>query len=376
VIGATHNRQRPFRPGSVINVSAMSFGSLGAKAVEAINRGAKGANAFHNTGEGGVSPYHLAGGADVVYQLGTGYYGSRTDDGGFSLEKLVAVVKANPQIRMIEIKLSQGAKPGKGGILPGAKVTPEIAAIRGIPVGQDCYSPNHHEAFHDVESMIDFIEQVAEASGLPVGIKSAVGKLDFWFELSAAMRTRQAGPDYIAIDGGEGGTGAAPLTFSDHVSLPFRTGFSRVYNVFQKAGMADNVVWIGAGKLGFPDRAVIAFAMGCDLVYVAREAMMAIGCIQAQKCHTGKCPAGVATQDKWLQAGLDVPLKAERMKRYMQSFRKELLALTWASGYEHPCQFTGEDVEMATGVETFSTLSAVLGYEKTPVPFEGFSTLQ
>lgn len=376
VIGATHNRAKPYRPRSIINISAMSFGSLGSRAVEALNRGARGADAFHNTGEGGVSPYHLAGEADLVYQLGTGYYGSRSADGGFSLERLLEVVSKSPQIRMVEIKLSQGAKPGKGGILPGAKVTAEISAIRGIPVGQDCYSPNHHDAFHDVDSLIDFVEQIAEATGLPVGIKSAVGKLDFWETLAVRMREREAGPDYIAIDGGEGGTGAAPLTFSDHVSLPFRAGFARVYQIFQEQEMANAVVWIGAGKLGFPDRAVIAFAMGCDLVYVAREAMLAIGCIQAQKCHTGTCPAGVATQNQWLQAGLDVPLKAERMRRYLVSFRKELLALTWASGYEHPCQFMGDDVEMAGGMDSFSPLSSVLGYQKDPVPFEGFASLE
>lgn len=376
VIGAIHGRRRPFRPSSIINISAMSFGSLGAKAVESLNRGAKGAHAFHNTGEGGVSPYHLAGGADVVWQLGTGYYGARNDDGSFSMERLKQTVSANAQIRMIEIKLSQGAKPGKGGILPGAKVTAEIAAIRGIPQGKDCYSPNYHHAFGDVDSMIDFIEAIAEETGLPVGIKSAVGKLDFWFELAMKMSERKQGPDYIAIDGGEGGTGAAPLTFSDHVSLPFRVGFARVYTVFQKIGMADRVVWVGAGKLGFPDKAVIAMAMGCDLVYVAREAMMAIGCIQAQKCHTGHCPAGIATQNAWLQAGVDVDLKSERMRRYLVSFRKEVLALSWAAGYEHPCQFTGEDVEIARGASRFCTLAEELGYEKTPTPFTGFADLE
>ena len=375
VIGTTHGRRRPYRPSSIINISAMSFGSLGARAVESMNRGAHDAHAFHNTGEGGVSPYHLAGGADVVWQLGTGYYGARKEDGHCDLEKLAKTTSANPQIRMIEVKLSQGAKPGKGGILPGAKVTAEIAAIRGIPVGKDCLSPNYHPEFSDVDGLIDFCERIAETTGLPVGIKSAVGKLGFWRELATRMQEREAGPDYIVIDGGEGGTGAAPLTFSDHVALPFRSGFARVYSIFERQGMADQVVWIGAGKLGFPDRAVVALAMGCDLIYVARESMLAIGCIQAQKCHTDHCPAGVATQNAWLQAGIDIPRKAERMARYLKSFRKELLSLTWASGYEHPCQFTADDIEIVTGADQLSTLGEVLGYAKVPTPFTSFADL-
>lgn len=375
VIGATYGRARPYRPRSIINISAMSFGSLGARAVESMNRGAKKAHAFHNTGEGGVSPYHLAGGGDIVWQLGTGYYGARKPDGHCDLERLKQTVEANPQIRMIEVKLSQGAKPGKGGILPAAKVTKEIAAIRGIPVGQDCLSPNYHPEFSDVDGLIDFCERIASATGLPVGVKSAVGKLDFWHELARRMREREQGPDYIVIDGGEGGTGAAPLTFSDHVALPFRSAFARVYKIFHAEGMASRVVWIGAGKLGFPDRAATAMAMGCDLIYVARESMMAIGCIQAQKCHTGYCPAGVATQNPWLEAGIDIPRKAERMARYLKSFRKELLALTWASGYEHPSQFSAEDIEIVTGADQLTTLREILGYSKDPTPFKRFADL-
>ncbi len=375
VIGTYHGRQRPYRPPSVINISAMSFGSLGARAVEALNRGARAAHAFHNTGEGGVSPYHLAGGADLVWQLGTGYFGARDAEGRFDLARVVDTCARHPQIRMIEIKLSQGAKPGKGGILPGKKVTEEIAAIRHIPVGKDCYSPNHHTEFSDVDGLIDFVERIAEATGLPVGIKSAVGESAFWKELARRMRTRNAGPDYIAIDGGEGGTGAAPLTFSDHVSLPFQSAFARVYPIFQEEGIASDVVWIGAGKLGFPDRAALAMAMGCDLIYVAREAMLSIGCIQAQKCHTGTCPAGVATQSRWLQAGLDIPLKATRARRYLEAFRKELLALTWACGHEHPCQFDGSEIEIAVDVERFRPLTAIIGYTKDPTPFRSFADL-
>jgi len=369
VMGETHNRRRPYRPTSIINISAMSFGSLGAKAVESMSRGAYAAKAMHNTGEGGVSPYHKIGGSDIMWQLGTGYYGARGTDGKFSLDVLAEEVESTPQIRCIEIKLSQGAKPGKGGILPGAKVTAEIAKVRKIPVGKSCLSPNAHTEFSTVDEMIDFIEMIADRTGIPVGIKSAIGGLEFWEELADRMKARKQGPDFITIDGSEGGTGAAPLTFSDHVSLPFKIGFARVYQIFQEKEMVDKVIWIGSGKLGFPDRAVFALAMGCDLIAVAREAMIAIGCIQAQQCHTGHCPAGVATQSKWLQRGLDVPDKSKRMAKYLTSFRKELLTVAHAAGYEHPSQFLGKDIEIATGVNQFSTMEEVFGYKKTPVPF-------
>ena len=375
VMGAARGRGRPYRPTSILNISAMSFGSLGQNAVSAMSKGAAAARAYHNSGEGGVSPYHKGGGADIMWQLGTGYFGARELNGTFSLDALAAEVASTPQIRCIEIKLSQGAKPGKGGILPAAKVTAEIAAIRKIPVGESCYSPNYHSVFSTVDGLIDFIERIAERTGLPVGIKSAVGALDFWHELARRMSARQEGPDFIAIDGGEGGTGAAPLTFADHVSLPFKIGFQRVYQIFLEAGLCDEIVWIGSGKLGFPDRAVVALAMGCDLIAVAREAMLAVGCIQAQECHSGFCPAGVATQNPWLQRGLDVPIKATRIERYIQSFRQELLALAHAAGHEHPGLFTGEDVEMSVGVNRFAPLREIIGYQKQVPVFEGMRSL-
>jgi len=304
-----------------------------------------------------------------MWQLGTGYFGARDENGHFCLDVLEAEAKSCVNIRCIELKLSQGAKPGKGGILPGAKVTAEIAGVRGIPEGKDCISPNAHSEFNDVAGLIDFIEQIAERTGLPVGIKSAIGEIEFWEDLATEMKERRAGPDFITIDGSEGGTGAAPLTFSDHVALPFKIGFARVYQVFQNEGIANEIVWIGSGKLGFPDRTVVALAMGCDLVAVAREAMMAIGCIQAQKCQTGECPAGIATQSSWLQGGLNVEIKADRMERYLKSFRQELISVSHACGYQHPSQFTGKDVEVSTGVNKFSSLADVLGYEKDVTPF-------
>ncbi|MGH7486049.1 MAG: glutamate synthase-related protein, partial [bacterium] len=326
------------------------------------------AHCYHNTGEGGVSPYHLLG-ADVVFQIGTGYFGARGPDGNFSLDVVADKCVKYPQIRAIEIKLSQGAKPGKGGVLPGAKVVPEIARTRGIQPFRDCISPNAHSEFGSVDEMIDFIERVAGRTGLPVGVKAAIGETDFWGKLAERMQARGEGPDFITIDGGEGGTGAAPLTYADHVSLPFKIGFARVYQLFQNAGVSKDVVWIGSAKLGFPDRAVVAFAMGCDMVNVAREAMMSIGCIQSQSCHTGHCPTGVTTMSEWRQAGLNIEDKSKRCANFIKGFRKELIALAHTAGYEHPGQFTGTDIELSTGINKFSTLEAVLGYRADAAQF-------
>ena len=334
VLGGAHGRARAFRPASVVNVSAMSWGSLSGAAIEALDRGAAQAGALHNTGEGGVSPHHLQG-ADLVLQVGTGYFGCRDDDGRFSLPRLVATVEGAP-VRAVEIKLSQGAKPGLGGLLPGAKVTPEVAAVRGVPVGVDCKSPSRHSAFADVPGLCALVEEIAGATGLPVGIKSAVGEEAFWVDLAEHMAATGTGPDFITVDGGEGGTGAAPLAFSDHVALPFVWGFAQVHAAFAERGVADDVVWVGSGKLGLPDRALLAMAMGCDLVNVAREAMLSIGCIQAQRCHTGRCPTGVATQSAWLQRGLDPADKAQRCATYLAALRFELLRLARVCGHPHP----------------------------------------
>lgn len=375
VMGTFNNRRRPFRPASVINVSAMSFGSLSAKAIESLNKGVHIAGAYHNTGEGGLSPHHSHGG-DVVFHFGTGYFGVRAEDGGFSMEKLIALVKDNPFIRAIEVKLSQGAKPGKGGVLPGAKITPEIANIRGVEIGKDVLSPPNHKAFSNVPEMVDFMEQIAEATGLPVGIKAAIGKLEQWEELADIMAQTGKGPDFITVDGGEGGTGAAPPSFADHVSLPWVYGFSDVYRLFQKKGVSERIVFIGSGKLGFPAKAAMAFAMGADCINVAREAMMSIGCIQAQVCHTNRCPTGIATQSKWLQNGINVPLKSERLAQYFKTFKKEFVEITHAAGYEHPCQFKMSDIERNVDDHNLTKeLNKNYCYEKTLVPFTGMESL-
>lgn len=344
MLGRFRKRKHAFRPASVINISAMSYGSLSAAAVESINRGSKLAGCLHNTGEGGISPYHQQGG-ELIWQIGTGYFGCRDQRGKFDLSRLIETVAANP-VRALEVKLSQGAKPGMGGLLPAAKITPEISKIRGIPMGVDCISPSSHSAFSDVDSLLDFVEMLADETGLPVGIKSAVGDQGFWAELASHMSDGQRGVDFIVVDGGEGGTGAGPLVFTDHVALPFKLGFVRVYREFVHRDLQEHVVFVGSGKLGIPENAVLGFSLGCDLINIGREPMMSIGCIQAQKCHTGHCPTGVATQSKWLMRGLDVTDKSARMANYVVALRKEILAVTRACGMPHPSMICADRCEI------------------------------
>ncbi len=352
-LGAPRGRKHAFRPASLINLSAMSYGSLSAAAVEAMNKGAMIAGCMQNTGEGGISPHHDYGG-DLIWQLGTGYFGARTPDGRFDEQRFVESCQQF-NVKAIEVKLSQGAKPGRGGLLPGPKVTPEIAAIRGIPLGEDCLSPAAHREFSNADQMLDFVEKLADLSGLPIGIKSAIGEMEFWRDLVKLMEAGNRGVDFITIDGGEGGTGAAPLTFADHVSLPFKLGMSRVYREFAETGLNEKIVFIGSGRLGFPAEALLALAMGCDMVNVGREAMLAVGCIQAQICHTGNCPTGVATQKKWLMRGLDPTDKSVRLANYIVTLRKEILELCHACGVEHPAMITTDHFEILS--ETFQSRS-------------------
>ncbi len=355
VLGTGRGRAKAFRPESVVNVSGMSFGSLSAAAISSINEGCALANCLHNTGEGGVSTYHLQGG-DLVWQIGTGYFGCRDDKGSFSVERFKECVEKYP-VRAVEIKLSQGAKPGKGGLLPSAKITREISQIRGIPMGKDCASPAAHSAFRSVDEMLDFVELLAEESGgLPIGIKAAVGETEFWTQIATLMERRDRGVDFIVVDGGEGGTGAAPLVFADHVALPFKLAFVRVYREFFTRDLHHDVGFIGSGKLGFPAQAILAFALGCDMVHVAREAMMAIGCIQAQRCHTGHCPTGIATQNRWLMRGLVPTYKAARLANYIVTLRKEITALSRVCGVSHPAFVCADQCEILD--EIFGSQSA------------------
>jgi glutamate synthase domain-containing protein 2 len=361
VVGGPRGRRRAFRPESVVNISAMSYGSLSGAAVEALNRGAALAGCLHNTGEGGLSPYHRRGG-ELVFQIGTAYFGCRDQDGRFDLQRLKDLVAGAP-VRALEVKLSQGAKPGLGGVLPGAKVSEEIAAARGVRVGRDCISPSRHAEFSDVDSMLDWVEMLASETGLPVGIKSAVGDMTFWEELTELMARTDRGVDFVTVDGGEGGTGAAPLIFTDSVSLPFQLGFARAYRLFAQRGLHEQVTFIGGGKLGLPDNAVVAFALGCDMVNVAREAMLAIGCIQAQKCHTDTCPTGVATQNPWLTRGLDPQLKSVRVANYIKTLRRDLVKVAEACGVEHPGLIDSQAVEVLDGRTASTKLREVYGYD-------------
>ncbi|MEU2663657.1 FMN-binding glutamate synthase family protein [Micromonospora sp. NPDC007220] len=315
---------------------------------------------MQNTGEGGLSPYHRKGG-DLVFQIGTAYFGCRDERGRFSLDRLRDLVAGAP-VRALEIKLSQGAKPSLGGLLPAAKVSAEIAATRGIPQGRDCVSPSRHAEFSDCDSLLDWVELLAAETGLPVGIKSAVGDLGFWEELTTLMRDTGRGVDFVTVDGGEGGTGAAPLIFTDSVSLPFQQGFTRVYKIFAERDLHEQVVFVGAGKLGLPDNAVVAFALGCDMVNVGREAMLAIGCIQAQKCHTDTCPTGVATQNQWLARGVDPGSKSVRAANYIRTLRRDLVKVAEACGVEHPGLIDTDAIEILDGRTASHPLHEVYGY--------------
>ena len=335
---------------------------MSANAIKALNGGAKMAGCMHNTGEGGLSPHHRQGG-DIVLQIGTAYFGCRDERGNFSLSRLKEVVESAP-VRAIEIKLSQGAKPGLGGLLPAAKVSREIAEIRGIPMGHDCASPSRHTAFGDEDSLLDFVELLGAETGVPIGIKSAVGDMSFWYQLTRLMSRDGRGVDFVTVDGGEGGTGASPPIFADSIALPFRMGFSRVYGTFAEAGLTDDVTFIGSAKLGLPDNAVVAFALGADMINVAREAMLSIGCIQSQKCHTDRCPTGVATQDPWLTHGLDPASKAVRCAQYIRTFRKELVKVSEAVGVAHPGLITADDVDVFQGDYEARSLRALYGYKE------------
>ena len=368
IIGS--HRKKPYHPKSIFNVSAMSYGSLSPEAITAINKGSLLSKCYHNTGEGGFSEFHNNG-ADIVFQIGTGYFGCRDDQGQFSLGKLVQLVNDYPNIKMIEIKLSQGAKPGKGGILLGKKVSKEIAKSRGLKEGEDAISPSYHTAFKDVDSLLNFIEELANKTGLPVGIKLAVGDDETIWQIAQNMKEYNIGPDYIVIDGGEGGTGAAPDSFADHVSLPLEEAFSRVYKIFQKFNLTDKITFIASGKLGLPANAIKMFAMGADMVNIAREVLMSLGCIQAQRCHDNSCPTGIATQNLWKRRGLISEQKSIRVYNYLKGLNKEVKELTFACGLKHPCELNTTDICYYKG-DTIVSYYNRYNYNKDIINFEKF----
>ncbi len=321
---------------SVFNVSAMSFGALSANAIRALNKGAALGGFYHDTGEGSISPYHREMGGDLVWELGSGYFGCRNAEGKFDAEKF-AEQAAIPQVKMIEIKLSQGAKPGHGGILPAQKVTPEIASTRGVPLGQDCVSPSSHSAFTTPLEMMSFITQLRTLSGgKPVGFKLCLGQPHQFMAIVKAMLETNVVPDFIVVDGGEGGTGAAPVEFSDHIGTPMREGLLFVHNTLVGAGLRSQVKIGAAGKIVSAFDMASVLAIGADWVNAARGYMFAIGCIQSMSCHTNHCPTGIATQDVARQRALVVPDKAERVRQFHDRTVAALADMLAAAGLSHP----------------------------------------
>jgi glutamate synthase domain-containing protein 2 len=323
---------------AVLNVSAMSYGALSKNAILALNRGAKLGGFYHNTGEGGLSPYHLEGGGDICWQIGTGYFGCRDDRGNFDPVRFADKAK-NPAIKMIELKLSQGAKPGHGGILPAAKVTREIAQIRHVPIGQDVLSPPTHTAFNTPEGLLRLLGQLRELSlGKPVGFKLCLGKRREFLAICKAMLTTGIVPDFITVDGGEGGTGAAPLEFSNVLGTPLDEALIFIHNALVGVGLRKQIRVIASGRVISGFDLAHKIAIGADLCNSARAMMFALGCIQAQKCNTNECPTGVATQDPALVRGLVVDDKAARVRNYQHNTVHALVELLAASGMASPAE--------------------------------------
>jgi glutamate synthase domain-containing protein 2 len=326
---------------SLLNISALSYGALSANAIRALNHGARDGGFFHDTGEGGVSPYHREFGGDLVWELGSGYFGARDAQGGFDPARF-ADVAADDQIKMVELKLSQGAKPGHGGVLPASKVSAEIAAIRGVPMGVDCVSPPHHAVFSTPIGLLEFIAQMRDLSGgKPAGFKLCIGHRWEFMAIVKAMLETGITPDFIVIDGKEGGTGAAPLEFMDHMGMPLREGLNFAHNALRGVGLRDKVRLGASGKITSAFDMARVMALGADWCNSARGFMFAVGCIQAQSCHTGQCPTGVATQDPARQRAIDVPSKADRVTSYHRNTLMALSELVAAAGLAHPSGLRG-----------------------------------
>jgi glutamate synthase domain-containing protein 2 len=337
IIGHSGPCTQPYSA-SVLNISAMSYGALSANAVRALNRGAKLGGFAHDTGEGGVSPFHREAGGDLIWEIGSGYFGCRKPDGSFDPDRF-AEAASDPQIRMVELKLSQGAKPGHGGVLPAAKVTAEIAAIRGVPMGEDCVSPAAHSAFSTPIELLQFIALMRELSGgKPAGFKLCIGHPWEFMALCKAMLETGITPDFIVVDGKEGGTGAAPLEFMDHMGMPLRDGLSFVHNALVGCGLRDRLRLGASGKIISAFDMARVMALGADWCNAARGFMFAVGCIQAQTCHTGLCPTGVTSQDPRRQRAIVVPDKADRVFNFHRNTVQALAELVAAAGLDHPGQ--------------------------------------
>lgn len=356
--------KRPYSS-SVLNISAMSFGALSANAIRALNKGARLGGFAHDTGEGSLSRYHRENGGDIIWEIGSGYFGCRHADGNFSAERF-AEQAADDQVKMVEIKLSQGAKPGHGGVLPGPKVSAEIAAARGVPQGVDCVSPACHPAFSTPIEMMHFIASLRElCGGKPVGFKLCVGHTWEFLSICKAMLATGIYPDFIVVDGSEGGTGAAPLEFVDHIGMPLRDGLLIVHNALVGLNIRDRIKLGASGKITSAFDMARILALGADWCNSARGFMFALGCIQSQSCHTDRCPTGVATQDPVRQRSLVVPDKAERVFRFHRQTVLALGEVVAAAGLDHPqellpCHFSKRVA--VDRVETFSQLYRFLDY--------------
>lgn len=338
----------------------MSYGALSFRAHAALNKGAKLAGIMHNTGEGGLAPCHEFGG-DLIFQIGTAKYGIRDDDGNM-VDELLQKVSHHPQVKMVEIKLAQGAKPGKGGMLLKEKITEEIASIRKIPLGKDAYSPARHKEFQDVDGLFDFIDKVRGITEKPVGIKMVIGHTSEIESIAEKMGKEPGrGPDYIAIDGGDGGTGAAPLVLSSYSGLPMKQAIAVAHWALKKHGVRDKVVMFASGKIATPIDIAVAMALGADAVYAARGFMLSLGCIQALECHTNNCPTGIATQNKRLQKSLDIEAAAERVAKYANTLYKETQMLAESCGYSSPDQITPDDIMVVTSPGHLDYLSELHG---------------
>jgi len=334
---------------SVYNISAMSFGALSANAIRALNKGAKKGGFAHDTGEGGLSRYHKENGGDLIWEIGSGYFGCRKEDGTFDPESFAEQATIN-QVKMVEIKISQGAKPGHGGVLPGPKVTEEIAAARHVPVGVDCVSPSGHSAFSSPIELMEFIAKLRESSGgKPTGFKLCIGHRWEFLAMCKAMRETGIHPDFIVVDGGEGGTGAAPVEFSNHVGTPLRGGLNFVQNALVGSGLREHVRLGASGKIVSAFDILGAMAMGADWCNSARGFMFAVGCIQSQSCHTNRCPVGVATQDRQRQRALVVPQKAERVYQFHRNTLDALAEIVAAAGLRHPSEIRPRDFYIRLG---------------------------
>jgi glutamate synthase domain-containing protein 2 len=335
----------PYTAKSIVNISGMSFGALSAPAVQALSKGAAVAGCWLDTGEGGLSPHHLVGDCEIIMQIGTARYGIRDENGSFSKARAVELAK---RVSAFEIKLSQGAKPGKGGVLPGGKVTEEIARIRGIPVGMDSLSPNRHSDISNIEELLDRVHMIRELTGKPVGVKTAIGGWEFSHSLCEAVLRRglDYAPDFLAIDGGEGGSGASPQVLADHMGLPIMEALPRVLDDLIAAGLKERIKVIAAGKLITPANAAWALCTGADFINTARGFMFSLGCIQAMRCHSNTCPTGITTHSKRLQRGLVVAEKYQRVANYATGMNKEIEMIAHSCGLKYARELRREHVRV------------------------------